>query len=598
MQSWSPEKLALAMKHVENVTDNPHFPSLKALVGPGLSLSLKEGEYTLTCEDMSSLCRGLFLLQESERQGQNLLATPQTRHFSHVGVMLDMSRNAVMKPEAVCAFIDRMACLGMNMLMLYTEDTYTVKGYPTFGYLRGRYTIDEMKSMDAYALEVGVELVPCIQTLAHLKTFLAWDSSAVLRDQMDILLIDEPETEKLIRAMIATLRECFHSRRIHIGMDEAHAVGLGAWRAKHGETDRFALLSRHLNLVSSICREYDFAPMMWSDMFFRLGSRHGEYYDRNAEIPQSVIDTLPDVGMVYWDYYHTDESMYDHMLTQHERMGTPIFAGGIWTWSGFVPHIVRTRATTVPALRVCARHQVDTVFATLWGDDGGETDYSMALSQFAYLSEYCWRGEDASESDIRALGSRISGLESVYEDVYADFYPGDMNHFIGKKLVWADPLLPLACLDQETLQKARDKAAHALSLLHDVRDCDVKFYLQALFTVVSGKAALLASVRDAYIQKDRDALDCCLKTVRALQGQYRALHDAHRTLWNHQCKRFGFELLAARYGGAIQRLSDVAKDMEAYLEGGLSQIEELEATPLPEDPGYAYRRLITAGQEW
>ena len=41
--------------------------------------------------------------------------------------------------------------MGYNTLMYYTEDTYEVKDEPYFGYLRGRFTADELRELDAYA---------------------------------------------------------------------------------------------------------------------------------------------------------------------------------------------------------------------------------------------------------------------------------------------------------------------------------------------------------------------------------------------------------------------------------------------------------------
>ena len=56
------------------------------------------------------------------------------------------------------------------MLMLYTEDTYEVDNQPYFGYLRGRYSQKELREIDDYAFKHGMELIPAIQTLAHLKS--------------------------------------------------------------------------------------------------------------------------------------------------------------------------------------------------------------------------------------------------------------------------------------------------------------------------------------------------------------------------------------------------------------------------------------------
>jgi len=89
--------------------------------------------------------------------------TPKT-----LAVMIDCSRNGVMKPEKVKEFALIIKNMGYNALMLYTEDTYEVENEPYFGYMRGRYTIAEMQEMDAYCSSIGTELIPCLQVLTHL----------------------------------------------------------------------------------------------------------------------------------------------------------------------------------------------------------------------------------------------------------------------------------------------------------------------------------------------------------------------------------------------------------------------------------------------
>ena len=90
------------------------------------------------------------------------------------GVMLDMSRNAVMKPSEVKNFAKVIKSFGYNMIQLYMEDTYEVENEPYFGYFRGRYTVEELKDMVTHCDEIGVELIPCIQTLAHLNQIFRW----------------------------------------------------------------------------------------------------------------------------------------------------------------------------------------------------------------------------------------------------------------------------------------------------------------------------------------------------------------------------------------------------------------------------------------
>ena len=109
----------------------------------------------------------------------------------YFGVMLDMSRNAVMKPEQVKKFAKIISGFGYNMIQLYTEDTYEVEGEPYFGYMRGRYTQAEIRDIVEYCETIGVEIVPCIQTLAHLNQIFRWRSVYYqINDCEDILLVE------------------------------------------------------------------------------------------------------------------------------------------------------------------------------------------------------------------------------------------------------------------------------------------------------------------------------------------------------------------------------------------------------------------------
>ena len=59
-------------------------------------------------------------------------------------------------------------------------------------------------------------------------------------------------------------------------------------------------------------------------------------------------------------------------------------------------------------------------------------------------------------------------------------------------------------------------------------------------------------------------------------------------------KRFGWEVLALRYGAVMGRLQDAADEIGRYLAGELQVIEELEETPLPtERMALHFENLVT-----
>ena len=158
--------------------------------------------------------------------------------YKYFGVMLDVSRNGVMRVSQVKKYIDYLARMGYNALELYAEDTYEIKDEPYFGYLRGAYTSAEIKEMDAYAKEKGIELIPCVQTLAHFTNMAKVPHYWNLFDCNDILLIGSEEVYTFIDKMFASLAENFTSRKVNIGMDEAHNVGLGRYLDQHGDRNR------------------------------------------------------------------------------------------------------------------------------------------------------------------------------------------------------------------------------------------------------------------------------------------------------------------------------------------------------------------------
>ncbi len=169
--------------------------------------------------------RALGLWLENFQKGKEFELTEEPQ-FDMNGAMLDASRNGVLNVDEIQNLLRKMAVMGLNVLMVYTEDTYEVQEYPYFGYMRGRYTVQELKSCDEYAANLGIEMIPCIQTLAHLTEALKWNYASGMRDTADILLVGEPETYQFLEKIITAATKPFQSKRIHIGMDEAHPVRL------------------------------------------------------------------------------------------------------------------------------------------------------------------------------------------------------------------------------------------------------------------------------------------------------------------------------------------------------------------------------------
>ena len=560
----------------------PWEGKVECVQGPVLTAALEGDVLTIQAPDLSGAARGMFLSACALRDHQPIPALGQKRHIASCGMMVDMSRGGVMTVKGVKELIDAHAALGLNLMMLYTEDTYTVPEAPYLGYLRGRYTEKELREMDDYAAESGVELVPCVQTLAHLEQFLQWDVNRDIKDNDCVLMIDEPKTYAWIRAALTALRRCFRTNRIHIGMDEAHGVGLGEYYQKHGAVNRFELLNRHLNRVVDICKELGFKPIMWSDMFYRLGSKNNDYYDTDAVVPESAIAQIPDVALCYWDYYHTDEQFYAGMLEGHRQMGKEVvFAGGIWTWSGILPHVRKTNATMYPALRACLKAGIGTVLATSWGDDGCETDYRLALNQLPIYSEHVWMGEDCTRAEVERMGERLTGLSEACFNAMGAFYADDEDHRPGKGLFYCDPLYPLTegLWDLTGYREGLEEGIKTLERHLDDSRCE---YAWLAMRIALEKLNWVNELRPAYLRGDKAVvLTMANEKLPAMRELYVKMMSVWREQWESGRKRNGWETICARLGAVIARLDDVQRILLRWADGTIECVEELDETPLP-----------------
>ena len=142
-----------------------------------------------------------------------------------------------------------------------------------------------------------MQVIPCIQTLAHVNALFHWPVYREIHDAADILLTGDERTYELVEGMFRTLRECLRTNVVNIGMDEADLLGLGKYLTLHGYRDRFGILMEHLRRVSEMAKKYDFELLMWGDMFFRLAG--GDYFtnfNQNpelGEIPEEIKQLVP-----------------------------------------------------------------------------------------------------------------------------------------------------------------------------------------------------------------------------------------------------------------------------------------------------------------
>lgn len=585
-------------------SDNGGYP-VKAIKKEGLNGFKIEAEDNGAVIYYDTVSRFFYALSHVAAKEGKAFSLEKHAKAKRIGIMRDCARNAVLSVKGAKDLAAAAALTGYNYLELYAEDLMEIEKYPYLGQSRGRYKGAEIKEIREYAEAFGIELVPCIQTLAHLPAIFLWDAFDDIHDRDDILLVDEEKTYEFIDAVLDFCEKNFTSRRINIGMDEAYNMFLGKYLDKHGYvSNRAEVFMRHLNRVLELCRKHGFKPSMWSDMIFKaaLGGRNPEAYkeSKGEKFDPEFVKNFPkDVTIIYWDYYNFDKKSYDANFKRHYSITNNVsFAGGVWTWVGFAPLSTAAEKSAEAAIKSGVDNGCEDYLFTAWGDMGGEASTFAALSSFSYAAERLYGVKGSLTKELNAR------LTAVFGNSYADFKntenlnkpfktgkselkgrdKKDITN-VAKYALYNDPLIGRADMhvtDEMTegfkkcareMRRAARKGG-AFSYVFET--------LYRLADLLSVRANLGRDIYAAYHKGDTEKLkEIAEKKIPAIIRKLNAFYEAHRTQWLKENKSLGFEVSDIRIGGLLMRLKETRRVIKAYLLGEITEIEELEQKRLP-----------------
>lgn len=568
-----------------NITLSEDGIVVNAKTGDCLKIEFDNGEYTIFYSILPEFFRGLAICVDSIKK-DSFTPVCQKRQFETSGAMFDLSSGSVFTVDTIKDVLGYMALMGLNMAMLYIEDVYEMPEYPMFGYMRGRYTKDELKEIDLFAQKLGIEIIPAIQTLSHLGATLKWNYASKFRATTKTLYVGKEETYKFIDTMFKNISECFSSKRINIGLDEAKDMTEGNFLKDNGKVDQFELMLEHINKVCAICSGYGLEPMMWSDMFYKHGHIGGDY-DYTSEVPEGADKKLPEnVQLIYWDYCYEDKKVTDHFIKRHRTdLGKdPIFAGGIWSWYRLVPNYQKTFATANGQLAACKQNGVKTVVATLWGRYSpyailpglqiyAEHFYNPEVkdNEFSKMFEVC---TSYKLNDFLAMGFddfKKSELDK-YKATNAFCVNSSIQHFFNDILIG----LYDKTLSGFDFKNHYHKHVKYLEKLGDMGKMDLMFKeALALSRILEIKSYIGPELTKAYKENDMPKLSKLSKKLEELSSYYKEYVNLARENWFATSKPFGWENAEHKLAAMVLRTDTALWRVKAYLNGEIPAIEEL-----------------------
>ena len=550
-------------------------------------VTLSGTDAVIYCTDKAYFFRGLRILCENAAKSDSFEIF-EDDHFKTVAAMIDVSRREVLTLDGAKKMLDHLALMGYNMAMLYTEDLIELEGRPFFGYMRGKYTVKDLRELDDYAYEYGIEMIPCIECYGHMKRYLHWPEASKIKDTEEVLLARSEQTFEFLDQLISTASSAFRSKRIHIGMDEANDMGRGKFLNKNGYVPPFEIFNEYMERLIGITNKYGLTPMMWSDMYFRISSENDYYYDVNAVVPDDVVAKIPDeVQLVFW-HYGDEQGCDDKMLENHVRLGKHIlFAGGMWSWIGHFPENRFSFESSKFSLEACRRHGVREAIATLWLNDA-DTDFFACLLGLSNFAELCYDKKIETIKDEKLCSAFEAATGGIWEaffkmgDYHNDFdarsFSKYSDRFLGKHLFYNDVLEGLfdSHLYEHPMSPHYAACAKAMSAYSDSGRWNYLYrFAESVFDLLALKTFIAENLAPAYKRGDRETLVELYELLPFLKEKAEQVWRSHRDVWMKNNKAFGWINIETRYGALIARLDTAIYLLGAYLSGEISELEEL-----------------------
>jgi hypothetical protein len=451
--------------------------------------------------------------------------------FERRGLMLDISRNRVPTMDWLKQLIDTLALLRYNELQLYTEHTFAYQEHEVVWRNASPMTAEEIREIDRYCADRGIELVPNQNSFGHMERWLRHEAYKPLAECPDgfehpfagwrpsgSTLAPTESSAEFIDSLYKELLPNFHSKRLHIGCDEPWELGQGHSKARVNREGKHLLYLEFLNRLFALAEKHDHQALFWSDIIM-------ERPDLVPQLPQNVTPVI-------WGY--EADSPFDEQCRIAAEAG---FAGnfyvapGAGNWNSFSGRLDVALANIELAAQQGKAHGANGFLLTAWGDNGHHQPWPTLFPALIMGAQAAW----GCPIDPAALPEQIDQL------FYADQAGGNGAAIcaLGK----IDTMLPQPNPPSSFLHSAFFATDDKLNALLEGND------LTALQAVEHALAQINTAELDPEVrlsvELNQHAIQRCLSTKQAVARSeqetesYTALLAKFETLWNTKSRPGG-----------------------------------------------------------
>lgn len=377
-----------------------------ALEGEEYTIEITENKIEITGGDEEALYRAAQTLKQIMLQAEDnkipCLEIKDKPDFKKRGIMLDVSRGRIQKPEEIKRLIDIISDMKYNELQLYFDNVvFEYKSMAQYYNIENVLTIEDIKDLEKYCVERFVDLVPDQNSLGHMRGWIEKDEFhhlGITRDDglpsgtINPLM---PESLELVDRFYADLLPYFSADRLHVGMDEPFELGQGETRE---EAEKHGVGRMYTDYLKKVCAlasdKYKKRPMFWDDIIIK----YPEYID---ELPRDVI-------LVDWGY--EPDTIYDKRCRRIYESGLDYYvAPGTCNWGSITGRGKSMLYNIMLAADSGTRWGAMGFLLTDWCDDGGAMPLFMSYIPYAVGAAYSWNS-NADRSKLESVDSELARI--------------------------------------------------------------------------------------------------------------------------------------------------------------------------------------------
>jgi hexosaminidase len=331
------------------------------------------------------------------------------------GYMLDISRDKVPTVATVKRLATDLVGLGYNQLQLYTEHTFAYPGHEAVWGLASPYTPGEICELDQHCRTLGLELVPCINTMGHWERWLqhpeyfqyaecpyGWRRADGHGMAHGSTLTPSAESLRLLEALMQAYLPLFSSNKVNIGGDEPWELGMGRSRERCEQEGRLTVYLDFLRQIIALAKKHKPEVQFWGDSVL--------------EAPELWSPPEPGTTALLWGYEagHPFAAQIAQLARQGQRC---ILCPGTSTWNSLGGRLENALTNIAEAAQAAEAPNCDGLLLTDWGDHGHHQPAILSLPAILACAKSGWQsdapagwGEADGSADLLPPMQELGGL--------------------------------------------------------------------------------------------------------------------------------------------------------------------------------------------